>query len=157
MNYKSEKISTKINTEQLSRANEFEGRWIAQWNPETKTFYCVGRTKEDGKWKTIRLNRWLTNSPVGKIVGYKNHDTLDNTQDNIRTVTIAENHQNRPGANKNSTSNIRGVYFRKDIEKWMAHITINYKKKCLGYFNTKEEAAKVAKEARSKLMPYSDF
>ena len=38
----------------------------------------------------------------------------------------------------------KGYCFRKDRNKWMAYIGINYKLKTIGYFNTEKEA----KEAR---------
>lgn len=46
--------------------------------------------------------------------------------------------------NTNRIQKGKGYCFRKDRNKWMAYIGINYKLKTIGYFNTEKEA----KEAR---------
>jgi 2'-5' RNA ligase len=78
-------------------------------------------------------------------VDHINGDKLDNRNENLRLCTIAENIRNQK-LRKDSASGIQGVCFSKDKRKWRAHITINYKTKHLGYFNSKDDAAK----ARSK-------
>ena len=51
---------------------------------------------------------------------------------------------------RNNTSEYTGVCFDKARGKWQAYIKVDGKKKSLGYFHTKEEAAAVYEEAAQK-------
>lgn len=42
--------------------------------------------------------------------------------------------------NSNNTSGYTGVYWRRDINKWWAKVTVDYDTFSLGVFNTKVEA-----------------
>lgn len=66
-------------------------------------------------------------------------DKLDNRKENLRIISHLENNLNTDRIQKG-----KGYCFRKDRNKWMAYIGINYKLKTIGYFNTEKEA----KEAR---------
>ena len=52
--------------------------------------------------------------------------------------------------NKNNTSGITGVGYRKDRGKWRAYIKIQRKTINLGYFDKKEDAIKARREAEEK-------
>ncbi len=60
---------------------------------------------------------------------------------NCRFITYAESRLNQRLLRSNNTSGFRGIHYRKDLEKWRAQITINKKKKHLGYFTSPIEAA----------------
>lgn len=66
----------------------------------------------------------------------------DNRITNLRDVTAAVNAKNKPMDDRN-TSGYTGVSFDKDKKKWRAYIKISQKRIHLGYYQTKEEAAKV--------------
>lgn len=68
-----------------------------------------------------------------------NRNKLDNRKENLRIISHLENNLNTDRIQKG-----KGYCFRKDRNKWMAYIGINYKLKTIGYFNTEKEA----KEAR---------
>jgi hypothetical protein len=76
--------------------------------------------------------------------------TLDNTDDNLRLATIADQRHNQR-KRKTNTSGFKGVSPDKYPGKWRAAITINGKDKNLGTFATKELAyaayCSAAKEA----------
>jgi len=59
---------------------------------------------------------------------------VDNRRRNLRAVTHSQNMQNRR-KHSNNTSGVPGVRWEKRNEKWRASITINRKKKHLGYFD----------------------
>ncbi len=51
---------------------------------------------------------------------------------------------------KNNKCGIKGVCYRTDRDKWRANIFINNRQTHLGYFDTKEEAAKAYRDAADK-------
>ncbi len=90
---------------------------------------------------SILLHRIITNAKNNETVDHISQDKLDNRNNNLRLVTSSQNGMNR-GLNSNNSSGIKGVYKRKDMNKWMAKIMVNRKSIHLGYFFTIEEATK---------------
>lgn len=99
--------------------------------------------------KNILLHRFIINCNKDMFVDHINHNKLDNRKSNLRMCSQQENNQNK-GIQSNNTSGCPGVNYRKDRGKWRAYICINGKQTHLGFFNTKEEAIKVRKEAEEK-------
>jgi len=75
--------------------------------------------------------------------------------DHLRLATSAENSRNKSGAYANNTSGYRGVSWDKNAGKWRAQLTLDGKKRYLGYFTDAEEAADVVRSARKEL--YGEF
>lgn len=73
-------------------------------------------------------------------VDHENHDTLDCRKSNLRVCTISQNGQNRKGHQVNSTTLVRGVYWRKDKSRFEARIRVGEKNLFLGYFSSIESA-----------------
>lgn len=145
-----------ISTNKLDRAKEFSNTWSVHFKKNTNAFYVKGHTgKTNKKRETMLLHRWITNAPVGMVVDHINHDGLINTDDNLRIVTGAQNGQNRKGAQKNSTTGIRGVWWDRDSNKWVGVVEINNKKTRVGFFDDISEAEQAVKEYRMNHMPYS--
>lgn len=150
------KMETLISTSKLERVQEYYGTWHLSFNKYTQSFYVKGQlAKENGKQKTIAIHRWITNAPKDMQVDHINHNTLDNTDINLRVVTQLENSQNKRGASKNSKSGIRGVYWSKNRRKWCSVIRIKNKSIHLGSFTYLEDAESAVKKARAELMPFS--
>lgn len=147
-----------ISTSKLERAQEFPSSWSVAWNKNTNSFYVKGNTpKENGKqrYTTVRIHRWITKAPENMEVDHRNHDTLDNTDSNLRVITNSQNMQNRRGATSISKSGIRGVSWSKYHRMWKATISVSQISKHIGYFRDIEEAEGAIIEARRKYMPYS--
>lgn len=96
----------------------------------------AGRTivyavRDEGS-RSISLHRQLLDAQPGEIVDHRDTDGLNNTRANLRKVTKSMNGLNRasPG----------GVHFAKQIKRWVAYATVNYKRKHLGCFKTEAEA-----------------
>lgn len=79
-------------------------------------------------------------------------NTLRNTRDNLRIATPSQNVFNQ-GMNPRNTSGYTGVM--KAGKRWFAGIGVDNKLIRLGTFETKEEAAKVRREAEIKY--YGEF
>ncbi len=78
----------------------------------------------------------------------------DNRLCNLRKATRAENHQNRSIDHKN-TSGFPGVYYHKASGKWMARISVNKKRKCLGYYDAPQFAGAAYLAAKVELHTFS--
>ena len=86
-------------------------------------------------------------------IDHVNGDPSDNRLCNLRQATSAQNKQNRQ-ARKDCKSGIRGVYLRKDTQKWKAELRHNKKLISLGSFNTLDEAAMARKVAEMQLFTH---
>lgn len=145
-----------ISTSKIDRANDFPGTWCVNYRKTDNKFYVIGNMPQfNGKFKGIKLHRWITDAPDGMEVDHKNHDTLNNTDVNLRVCTKTENLQNRSGAAIHSKSGIRGVCWNKREKKWECSVCVKGKIIRVGYFVGLIEAERAVKEARARLMPYS--
>jgi|SRR5690606_26680707 len=85
------------------------------------------------------MHRYITNTPKGMVVDHINHDTLDNRKSNLRICTQLQNSANqRPY--ENSSSKYKGVSWDSENNKWRATIRWGGVSKCLGRYETEEEA-----------------
>lgn len=89
-----------------------------------------------------------------KYIDHKNGNRADNSKANLRECTQTQNNQNSK-LRESSKSGYKGVVFDKRSNKWESFITLNRKKKFLGYFDDLELAGFVAEEARN--MHYGEF
>lgn len=88
----------------------------------------------------------------GYLPQYLDHidgNTLNNKIENLRAATLTQNQYNRK-LNKNNSSGVKGVWWRKDIKKWRVSFKINGKEKSFGSYDDLELAELVAQEARTK-------
>lgn len=96
--------------------------------------------------KQIPLHRFLKHPKNNMVIDHINGDKKDNRLCNLRECTKSENAFNAKLYNINSSGH-KGVWFRKDTNKWVAEIKVNYKKKVLGSFKSIEDAIKARKKA----------
>ena len=85
----------------------------------------------------------IFDSSQTNCIDHKNHDTKDNTGENLRVVTSQQNHFNRSG--------VKGYCWSKTEKKWKAQIKVNYKDIHLGYFEKEEDAAAAYLKAKARL------
>ena len=126
-----------VDIEDISKVKDY--KWCVN-NSKYKNVMYVGHTyKKNGKTKTIRLHRLITDCPEDLVVDHINHNGLDNRKCNLKICTIAENGQNRRLA-KNNTSGINGVSWNSEEKKWRASV-IKYKKQVFcKLFSNKQDA-----------------
>lgn len=148
-------IETLISTSKLEEVKNFPNSWRAV--KQGNSLYVISHTPRiNGKRKNISLHRLIMGYPNGFFVDHINHDGLNNTNENLRIVTHAENGQNRKGAASNNKSGIRGVYLDKKTNKWRAHIMINKRGINLGSYDDIHDAEQAAVQARMKYLPFSN-
>jgi hypothetical protein len=104
-------------------ARNFRGKWYAHFKKDNKT---------------ISVHRHIMNAKKGEMIDHKNRDPLDNTRENLRLCTSAQNAQNR-AKRCDSKQRYKGAYKKKN--RYVAVISIDGKKKHLGSFLTEKEAA----------------
>ena len=103
--------------------------------------YAQSKIKKlDGNYITQGLHRIIMNASVGMQVDHINGNPLDNRRTNLRICSHSENQQNQRHKS-GGTSKFKGVSWAKNSRKWRAQIRINWKVKCIGEFETEQEAA----------------
>lgn len=73
----------------------------------------------------------------------------DNRKSNLRIATPSQNMMNKPLL-KNNTSGVTGVSWNKRKAEWESYITIDDKRKGLGYFSNFDDAVAARKAAEEK-------
>jgi hypothetical protein len=146
-----------LTQEKYTLVDDCDYEYLMQWRwhacKNRNTFYA-GRSsprKIGSKRKTIHMHRVILQR-IGiefKQVDHIDGNGLNNCQANLRTATNQENSCNQ-GKGKRNTSDYKGVSWHKLARKWWAQIGINGKKKYLGLFNSKIEAARVYNKAARK-------
>jgi len=104
--------------------------------------------KIDGKEKNrkILMHRLIMDTPEGMHTDHINGNKLDNRRGNLRVCTNAQNQQNRKTVS--GKSKYKGVSWRGGgYNRWFAMIKVDREPKCLGYFDTEEQAAIAYNEA----------
>lgn len=76
------------------------------------------------------------------LIDHKNRIKTDNSKDNLRSITKSQNAMNM--------SNNKGYTYCSRSKKYIAIISVNYKKKHLGTFDTPEEAKRCYEENKNK-------
>jgi hypothetical protein len=83
-----------------------------------------------------------------------NGDLDDNRIANLRLASQAENLQNQ-GLRSDSTTGHIGVSWDRKAQRFQAYITINYRKKHLGYFERAEQASAAYLAAKQELHTFN--
>jgi len=118
--------------------------------------------KNNGGWlHRVVLSRMLGRSLESiEEVDHINRNKLDNRRENLRLANSSQNKINKD-LQSNNTSGYRGIWLQCDGKKWGATLKINGKKKHLGVYPTKEEAAaaydKAARDAQGEFFIGNDL
>ncbi len=103
------------------------------------------------KIATIIMKGYSYKKETDHINGIK----TDNRLINLREANKSENQQNLKNSKKNNKLGMLGVCYRKHAKAYCAQITLNYKNKFLGYFETKEEASEAYIKAKRELHEFN--
>ena len=85
-----------------------------------------------------------------EMLDHINNNKSDNRRENLRAATYRQNNQNRT-VSRNNSSGVKGVYWNKKANKWLARLNTEEKRKSIGYFTDLAEAEKAIKEARQQI------
>ena len=87
------------------------------------------------------MHREIMQPPKGMIVDHKSRNKLDNTRENLRNATHAENMRNK-SKQHGVSSRFLGVSYCKKSRKWCACIWVEGRNLSLGFFTDEVEAAR---------------
>ena len=129
---------------------------LADYDLIKKYCWCIDNggyvvAKESLTNKTVKLHR-LVMGCVGDsatIIDHVDRNKNNNRKSNLRMCTQTENTRNK-SIFKNNKSGVTGVFFRKQINKWVAQIQVSGRHIYLGAYEDKEEAIKSRIEAEIK-------
>lgn len=109
-----------------------------------------GRYEHYKNETTIHLmHRQIMKCPDGMVIDHKNGNKLDNLKNNLRVCTRSQNQSNRKISTRNK-SGFKGVSWQGRDNKWLSLIIVNKKRKQIGLFDCKIEAAKAYNLAAEK-------
>jgi len=134
-----------VDDEDFDHLNQW--KWFFDGNYALRRQYFEGDKKEKRSFKTIFMHRLLNNTPESFDTDHINRNKLDNRKTNLRTVTRSENCHNQK-LRKHNRSGHTGIRFFEN--KWVAEITVNYKKFYLGYFKDIEDAISAREKAKRR-------
>lgn len=110
------------------------------WHVRSKgrTFYAKRKWRENGVQHTQGMHSLITGWPY---VDHRDHNGLNNQWYNLREATQPQNSWNEskgPG----TSSQYKGVTWRRDAGKWQAQIKVHYRNHYLGCFADEIDAAR---------------
>lgn len=125
-------------------------KWYAKKGKTNKTFYAEAYIGKKG----VLMHRLILDAKRGQFIDHMNRNGLDNRKKNLRFCTRSQNGANR-GLLENNTSGFKGVVWSKKEDKWVASLWFEGRRRHLGYFSSKETAAKAYDQAARKF--FGDF
>lgn len=132
--------------------------WAASFNWYAKkartTWYACRRAVVDGRSRQLHLHREIMAhsgiNAFSRDVDHADGDGLNNLRSNLRIATESQNSYNRRRRSDN-TSGFKGVYWRKTKQKWCSTITVDKRRRFLGYFDSAGQAAQAYRSAADEL------
>ena len=118
-------------------------KWCAYWNPYTRSYYAARRgLHADGKRHNIYLHREILGLDFGdpRFGDHDNHNTLDNTDINLRIAPSKAEQSYNMHKHRDGTSGYKGVTFDKATGMWKAQIGVHGVNHHLGRYATAYEA-----------------
>jgi len=100
---------------------------------------------------------WSTGQQLGDLqVDHICHNPACVRPDHLRTATNKENAEHRGGAQRNSRSGVRGVFWDKRKRRWRALVGHHGKNINVGYFDSLAEAEAAVRAKRLELFTHND-
>lgn len=127
-----------VDDEDFERLSQY--KWHTRRSTET-LFYARRKPWAGGDRFDILMHREILQAPKGVWVDHVDGNGLNNTRNNLRLCTVAENSRNQKKQSGKS-SQFKGVGWSKHSRKWRAYIRIDGKSVQIGLFTNESEAAR---------------
>lgn len=113
-----------VDDEDFERLNKFKW-WI------DKKGYARTSLYNDGKTKTIKMHKDITNTDQHDIIDHKDRNKLNNQKENLRKCTVGQNNAN---ADRSKTD---GIYWTDKKQRWTVAVAGKHK----AYFRKEDKIA----------------
>lgn len=130
-------IAVLLDQEDLPHVERFS--WSAQVHP--RVTYAQANVWRGDQRTTMTLHRFIARAADNEHVDHENGDGLDCRKSNLRICLKFQNNRNARTRVDNS-SGYKGVSWYAAGENWMAGIMLDGKRRHIGYFDTREQAAR---------------
>lgn len=88
-----------VSEEDYEKVSQF--KWCVSSESRGTKYYAIRWAKIDGKRTKIRMHRFIMGLGTGKederVVDHKDHNSLNNTRENLEVITQTENMERSPG------------------------------------------------------------
>jgi len=123
--------------------------WTAYKKPDGYGMF----TAYSGTALAHRISYEMEHGPIadGLEIDHKCHNRACVKPAHLRATTHKKNTQNREGAQKNSTSGVRGVCWDKNVKKWRARVYLNRRSIHAGHFDDLAEADAAVRAKRQEV------
>jgi hypothetical protein len=95
--------------------------------------------------------------PAGADIDHICHNTSCVNPEHLRAASRKQNTEHRKGAQVNSKTGVRGVYFEKQSNSYIAIVNHNSKRHYVGSFQELDKAAEAVKAKRLELFTHNDL
>ena len=145
--YKKESFLGYINKQDLEKVSSIRGTWHLGRSGSGHIDGIRTKVQKDGVRKQIWLHNFIMDKTnPDNVIDHIDHNTLNNTRDNLREVSKVQNAQNISTTLKSAT-HCRNV----TIENGRYRVRINGIS--FGSYTTLEKAKEVAEKERQKIFP----
>lgn len=139
-----------------SKVEKTEGCWnwtAGKTHDGYGTIQAYGKVRRAHRLSYVMLKGMI---PDGMSVDHICHNRACVNPDHLRLATHKQNHENRAGADFDSKSGVRGVYWRADLRKWQGSVKHNQKRHHAGYFADIKDAERAVIDLRNKLFTHNE-
>lgn len=122
--------------------------WLRKWSIGTRGYAAIVSRTMGGRFRLHRLiGERIKGAPLTErdIMDHINHNKRDNRRENLRITDKAGNAQNT------THGRFRGAYWHRGNRSWVAAVKTRGITHCLGYFKSREVAARTAAAKRAEL------
>ena len=142
-------VWTWLKSQYQSRPHQGDIAGVIAETTEHKSYRYIGIDQKHYKSQRLAIFYMTGEWPSGEVT-QRNHDSLDDTYDNLRVATRSQTIASSKKRVDN-TSGFKGVSWNERVGKYESYITLNYKKRHLGWFSSASDAAKKRNEVAQQL------
>lgn len=123
-------------------------KWQCAARSTKGLYYAYRMITRGGRSRNISMHRLIMGVTDPRVeIDHKDLNGLNNQKSNLRVATRSQNGANCRKCSKPTSSQFKGVYFRKNRNRWHARIKINGQRKSLGFYVNEEDAARAYNNA----------
>ncbi len=129
------------------------------WHVSVRGYLSSG-TKTNGRNKLTNLHRFvweMSGRPHAEFIDHINGNVLDNRLENLRNATSLLNNKNNKQRKPKKNGLPQGVSQRRPSSRFTANIVHRSQARCLGTYDTAEEASAVYQNAKEILIEFANL